>query len=263
MSKFYFLYDETPPTEETDENNTDTEDNVDVESLLSEDSKDKTFTQEDLNRIVSSERRKSDTQKKKLIGELEALKKSKNLTAQEAAQLNSQIDELKTSLMTKEQLAAENKKKMEAKHTAEIELLTKEKDSWKQRFTHSTIQRALIDGAVKAKAINPDQIIALLKDDTRVVEEKDDNGNGIGIFQPRVNVMEKDKEGGIKTLDLSVEEAITRMRDMPDNYGNLFKDLTAGGLGGTNQTAAGGSIIDAAKKSPEQYRAFRKQQRGN
>ena len=208
----------------------------------------KTYSQKELDEIVKRERKAFENRTKKTVEDLEKLKKSKNLTEQEKTDLQKKIEELNETLLTKEQLAQRERDRMSKQHKSELDNATKERDSWRERFNNSTILRAITDAAVAEDAFNPQHIIAILRQDSRLVEELDNEGNPTGNFVAKV----KFKDGS-DTLDLTIPEAVKRMRDLPESYGNLFKSTLNGGLG-----LEGGSgkrtNVDVRKMTPEQYR---------
>jgi len=210
----------------------------------------RTFTQEEVNKFLAEDRKKGQEKTQKLITELETLKKSKNLTEQEKATLQSRIEELNTQVMSKEQLLEKEKSKMTQEHQTQLQQERNEKELWRNRYNESTIVRSITDGAAKHEAFSPDQIIALLQPRTRLVEEVDGEGKGQGTFTPRVKFQDTDNDGKPTILDLSIEEAIKRMKELPEKYGNLFKSNLAGGLGGT------GGVGGAVKKDLSQIKTI-------
>lgn len=221
------------------------------------DPKNKSFTQAEVNEMLAKERKRSEERTKKTVEQLEHLKNSKNLSDSEKTTLQAKIDELQTSLMTKEELAKKNEEKLKNMHNKEIEKLTKEKEIWQERFTNSTILRSISDAAHENEAFNPHQVIALLRPMTTLKEKTDADGNPIGIFEPRVKYPDLDKEGKEVTLDLSVPEAVKRMKDTTDKYGNLFKSTAAGGLGMGQGVQGKTGPVDLKSMTPEQYKEYR------
>lgn len=214
----------------------------------------KSFTQEELNKILAIERKKTQDQTKKTIGELEALKQSKNLTEAEKKSLETKIEELNAQVTTKEELAKREKDKLTSQHQKEKDALTSERDTWRQRYTNETIDRSIIDAASAAGAISHEQIVALVKPITALKETEE----GSGIYAPRVKMVDTDKSGKPVTLDLTVSEAVKRMKDTPEKYGNLFKDTAAGGLG-ISVSGKSKSQADIKNMTPEEYKKWRKE----
>jgi len=80
----------------------------------------------------------------------------------------------------------------------------------------------------------------------------DDNGEPTGMLAPKVKFPDTDKDGKSVILDLTVTEAVKRMKELTDQYGNLFKGTAAGGIGGSTVPTTGGKI-DISKMSQEDY----------
>jgi len=208
-----------------------------------EGNKEKLLTQEEFNKALAEDRKKHKEQVDKHIKELEQLRKSQNLTAEEKKKLTAQIEELQQQVMTKEQLLEREKARLNTEHQGELKKEREEKENWKTRFTEATIVRSITDAAVTAEAFSPDQIVALLQNNTKLVEDTNEEGQGLGTFTPRVKFKDVTSDGKPTILDLSVPEAIKRMKDLPDKYGNLFKSNVTGGIGGTGSVGSN-KVID-------------------
>jgi hypothetical protein len=216
----------------------------------------KTFTQEDVNRMLAEDRRKHKAQVDKHVLELENLKKSKTLTDKEKETLTSRIDELQNSLLTKEQLSVKEQEKLKKQSEEIAQKLTSERDLWSKRYHDSTIKQAITSEAAKAEAFDPDSLIAMLGPHTRLAEVNDAEGNATGEFEPKVKFADVDKQNKPVMLDLTVPETVKRMKETP-KYGYLFKSTATGGLG-TGSGAGNRSDADVTKMSVEQYREHRK-----
>lgn len=227
----------------------------------------KTFTQDQVNGLLAEEKRKHQTTIAKQVADLEALRKAKGLTEKEREALAGRIEELNNSMLTKEQLAAKDRDKITKEYKEQLDGVTKERDTWATRYQDSTIQRAIVDASVMAEAFAPSQIVALLRPLTRLTEVVDGEGNPVpGEFIPKVKLSDLDKDGKPVTLDLTVAEALKRMKDRPSDFGNLFKSGVAGGIGGTSGSGIGGAGgagggAGQAPKDPEAYRKWREANR--
>lgn len=221
----------------------------------------KSFTQDEVNAMLARERKKVKEQTSKTVTELEQLKKAKGLTETEKATLQIKIDELQTSLMTKEELSKKEQDKIKNQHKKETDILSTDRDTWKDRFTTSQILQSITQAAAEHKAFSPNQIIALLKPMTSLKEVTTEDGTPTGVFQPRVKYPDTDKEGKEVTLDLTVPEAVKRMKETTDKYGNLFTETASGGLGMGAGTAPQGKP-DFKTMNMEQYKQARVKQLG-
>jgi hypothetical protein len=214
------------------------------------------FTQADVNRMLADNKRNLQKQVDTQVQELEKLKKQSGTTEQERERLAKQITTLNDTLLSKEELAAKETKRLQQEAQQNSDKLSKERDTWKSKFEVASITRAITDGAVTNEAFSPRQIVDLLKDKTRLVEVTNSEGNGTGEFIARVVIDDVDKENKPITLDLTVAEALKRMKERTDEFGNLFKSGVVGGLGGVGGKL-GGKDKDPADMTPAEYRDYR------
>lgn len=216
----------------------------------------KTFTQDDLNRILADEKRKTKTQLEKAHSELDALRSKSNLTAQEREELEQRMQSMQSEFMTKEELLKQDKDKKEKQFKQELELRTTEAATWKTRFANASITRAITDAAVKHQAFNPTQIVALIKEQTHLTEVLGEDGKPTGEFAVKAKVTKK-KDGKTITLDLDVADAVKELTEQ-DDFANLFKGTGTGG-GGTRNSGGGKlDAIEIARSDPAKYRELRK-----
>lgn len=209
--------------------------------------------QSKVNAILAEEKRKYQEQQRKMAQELENLKNSASLTAKEKEDLQARLDELNNSLLTKEELAKQERDKQEKKYQTDLTKVTQEMSTWRDRYTNESIVRSITDAASANDAWSTEPIVALLRPNTKLVEEKDDDGKPTGNLIPRVKFQGEDKEGKQVTLDLTVPEAVKQMKDLPNRYGNLFKSAASGGLGSAAGAASSGRLPDPRKMTMEEY----------
>jgi hypothetical protein len=216
-----------------------------------------TLSQKQLNAALADDRRRHKEQVDKTVQQLEDLKKSKTISDKERDSLQSRITELNDSMLTKEQLADKEKRTILEKHKTELDTTSKDRDNWKGLFNKEMVTRSIQDEAIKSEAFNPNQIVQLLQVNSRLVEVLDANGSPVpGQYQTKVQMADTDKEGKPVVLDLTVPEAIKRMKERVDEFGNLFKSGVSGGLG---QGGGGksGTQKDPRSMTPEEYRKWR------
>lgn len=207
----------------------------------------KTFTQEDVNKFLAEDRRKHGQRMQAMEAKLtEALSKSQ-MTDQERAELETTIDDLRKQFTTKEQQALTEAKKAEAAYKRQIEEWSQKATTYEKKYVDSSIHRSLVDAAASNDAFSADQIVALLKPFTKLVNDA-----------PVVDFQDRHAETGEPIIvQMSPTEAVKRMRDLPETYGNLFKSNVMNGLGANN--AGGHKKIDPSKLSYEQYAKLRKE----
>jgi hypothetical protein len=219
----------------------------------------KTFTQDEVNRMMAENKKNLQQTNQKLIADLEKMKEQTNLTQQQREQLETQIQELTTQFQTKEEMLKDSTKKMEERFNKEKNMLSSERDHWKTQFQTTEITRSIQDASTAAEAFNAQQIVDILYPKTRLVEEKVGDKSK---YVSKVKFPSTDASGNIVELDLTVPEAITKMKEDSARFGNLFKSGAAGGIGGQgNQlpTNAAGDA-DLSKMSFEQYQEWRKKE---
>jgi hypothetical protein len=196
-----------------------------------------TFGQKDVDRIVKHRLRKAEEEQKKLLGEMNALRARADLTKEERTDWEKRVEQLNNSLLSTEELAAKERKKAEEQHARVLQEKEEAVNLWKERYTHSTIQRSLTDAAIQHKSFYPEQIVQILDRNTRLVEELHD-GKPTGRLVPKVTFEDVDKEGKPVTLTLSPLEAVKRMTEV-GKYQNLFEGTGVGGVGGRNHPVGG------------------------
>jgi hypothetical protein len=257
FKKFYLLY-EGDDDSQNDDSNADDKNQDPNSNPEGGDPNKKTFTQDELNKILANDRRKNEEKAKKIIAELETIKQSKNLTEQEQAALSKRIEELNDQLLTKEQLAKKDREKLQKDYDSKLTNVTTERDTWKARFERALIINAIHKASEEHEAYDTSQIIGLVQAQMspRVVQEMDESGAPKDIFTPRVKLLDKDSKTGAEvTLDLTISEAVKRMKERPENF-NLFKATINGGLG--LGAGAGRSDSDAPPlKDAAAYRKWR------
>ena len=139
-------------------------------------------------------------------------------------------------------------------HASLLSAAEKKAQMWEDRYRTSIVKRSIADAAESGGAFNPSQIVTLLQDQTRLVDE--DGAENVVVEMPGEN----------EKLLLSPDEAIKRMQDQPDIYGNLFRSNVSTDVYTTtpSQTPAKDSLsndgqIDLKSLTPEQYRKLRKE----
>lgn len=209
----------------------------------------KSYTQEEVDQLIGNDRKRQEDKIREMISRTEALQKSQAATESQKAVLETQLEELRNSLLTDKELAEKEAKKRQVQHETDMKNLEMDRDTWKSRYQSETISRAIMDGAISAEAYNPRQIVALLGPSARLAPVLNESGQETGSFTVKVKF---DTSKG-KTLDVTVDEAIKAMLDEPDIYGNLFKSQLKSGLGGQG-TAPKPKVGDLKGMSAAEYR---------
>lgn len=223
----------------------------------------KVFTQEDVNKFLAEDRRKHTQKYEQLENAYKEALANQNLTADQRAQLENKLDELQKTFRSKEQQLEYEKKQWEEKYSKEVKEWQTKAESWEAKYKESVMTRSLQDAAIVHDAFNPSQIVALLRPMTKIVERLDDNGRGTGELVPMVDLTDIDAKTGEQIITRRTpEDAVKRMKELPEMFGNLFKANVISGVGAGSATGSanpGSGRVDPRKISIEQYMKLRKE----
>ena len=91
---------------------------------------------------------------------------------------------------------------------------------------------------MKHEAFNPAQIVTQLRPWTRVIEVMDEKtGKPTGKYKPVVDMPDVDATTNEQVImNRSPEEAVKRMKEMPEQWGNLFRSNVVSGIGSSSAT---------------------------
>jgi len=232
---------------------------IEAEKKAAEDEKNKkkSYTQDELNAIIKAERKTAEDKIKKQIELNESLQKSKSLTDVERTRLAEHNEQLKNELLSKEELAANERRKLAEQHQNDVKALSTDRDRWREQYNTAEITRGISDAGVKFKAVSNEQLAAIVRPWTSMAEEVDANGQGTGTYAPKVKYPTKDKDSKPITLELSIGDTVKLMQETPERFGNLFESGLKAGLGmdgGTGRRTA----QDIRTMSPEAYQKARR-----
>jgi hypothetical protein len=203
----------------------------------------KTFTQEDVNRIVAADRRKLEEALKKTEKQYQDLLASQSLTEQERKALQANLEMVQGQLRSKEEQLLLEKKQVEEAYAGKLQEMEKKATHFETLYRDSTIERALQDAAMKQEAWSSSQVVALLRGQTKMLEETDPKtGKLTGRYKPVVEMQALNTTTGeMETKTYTPEDAVKKMKDTPDVWGNLFKSGVVSGIGAG--TATGGLTL--------------------
>jgi len=213
-----------------------------------------------VNDLISKEKKAYEGKLKRAIDEVNALKTKSTLTQQERDELDKRMTQLNETMLTKEELHKKQVDELQESLKNETTRLSKERDAWQQRFTGHLIKSTIVDEAARAKAYNPNQLVAILNPQTTLIEELE-GGKPTGTLVPVVKFNDKDKDGKPVSLQLSVPDAVKRMTKLPE-FANLFNQGGVGGMGAGGAGGQGGgdkSTLSTVATDPAAYRTARKQ----
>lgn len=221
------------------------------------------FTQEDVNKFLAEDRRKHQEKYTKLEASFQSIMQNKGLADAERAKAAAELEDLQKSFRTREQQMEFDKKQAVAKYESELGEWKQKAGKWEVMYKDQVIETSLQSAAIGGDAFNASQIVGLLRPITELRPELDKEGRETGRLVPMIDFPDVDEKTGdpIKTLR-TPQDAVKRMKDLPQQFGNLFKSNVVSGVGagtaaGTGVPASG--TVDARKLTPEQYRKIREE----
>lgn len=217
------------------------------------------LTQKQLNDLLAGEKRKALEQNKKTVEELEKVKQTAGLSAQQVQDLTGQIAELEKTYMSQAELAKRDAEKQQKEYSSKLEHESKRATDNEARFKNLLIKNAITSASVVNEAYNPEQMLTQLSGMAKVVPIVQD-GKETGDFEVKIAFPDKTKDGQPVLLELTADETLKRMKEIPERYGNLFKSGVSGGVGGNNNGPTGGTgnDLNTITGDPETYRKNRK-----
>ncbi len=229
--------------------------------------------QKKFNEALAADRRKQEVKYRQAQEALQKTEKqykdllsSQSLTEQERKALQANLEVVQGQLRSKEEQLQLEKKQIEETYAGKLQEMERKATHFETLYRDSTVERALQDAAVKHEAWSPSQIVTQLRSQTKMLEETDPKtGKLTGKYRPMVEMLTLNTTTGeMESKAYTPEDAVKRMKDDKDTWGNLFKSGVVSGIGAG--TATGGLTpgqsgrLDAAairKLTPAQYREIR------
>lgn len=224
----------------------------------------KTFTQEDLNKFLADDRRKTETKFKaeltKAEKRYEELISNKNLDETERAKLQENLEDVRKQLRTKEQQIAHEKKQIEEQYSGRLKEAESKASQWESQYREEKITRAIVDAAAAEDAFRPEQIVRELLGMTKLADEIDEiTKKPTGKHKVVVDFPDVSEGGDPIMTQRTPQEAVKRMKELSTLYGNLFKSGVVGGIGGAAGAPGNQGRVDVSKLTTEQYIKLRKE----
>lgn len=215
------------------------------------DGDDRKFTQDELNKILAEDKRRHQSQYKKVEQQYQELLKKNNLSREERERLEENLEDVRKQLRTKEEQAKHEKKQLEDQYQQRIAELEQRAQTAETRYVDNLVTRSLQDAAVSGDAFSPSQVVTLLKPLVKMVDDK-----------PMVDFPDVSSDTGEQIVtQMTPEEAVARMKQLPEMYGNLFKSNVVSGIGGASHTGGipGNGQVDPRKLNMDQYIKLRRE----
>jgi len=211
----------------------------------------KTFTQEQVNKMLAEDKRKHKLQLEKTEKQLNEILESKNLSETERSKAEEAREDILKQLRTREEQAREDKKKLAGEYEIRLTAAEKRAVEAEKKYEESTIARSLQDAAVANDAFNPSILVTYLRGDAKL----DAVGN------PMIKVTVTKEDGTTEEGLMTPMDAVARMKNDPDHFGGMFKSNIVSGVGGNSGGPNGGKNgkVNVKKLSTEEYMRLRKE----
>lgn len=218
----------------------------------------RTFTQDQVNAFLKTEKEKARAEREKTIKELETLQSTVQMTEQQKAAMEQQIETLRNANLTAEEQARRAKEKLETDYNTKLQATEAEKNQWASDYQNLKIGYEINSAATTNGVLDNSVrfVEALLRPQTRLVPDVGDDGKPTGTHTAKVRFQDVDKGGKPIVVDYTIPEAVKRMKEKPEEYGNLFRATTTGGTGTVSGTP--GRKPNVATMSMDEYMAARK-----
>jgi len=222
----------------------------------------KTFTQDELNKVLAEDRRKHQTKLQEVETKLKAALDSNTLTEKDRKALQENLETVQGQLRSKEEQLALEKKQLQEQYAVQLKEAHEKAAFFETLYRDSTVERALTDAAVKNEAFSPSQLVTQLRPLTKLVPEMDPKtAKPTGKFRPMVEMQTVNQTTGeMETKAYTPEDAVKKMKDDPTNRGNMFRSGVVSGIGSSSAPGglkSGNGQIDLRKITPQQYLEIR------
>lgn len=222
------------------------------------------FDQEEVNKINKEERLKRETAEKQieeagteretLLGQIETMKKTAQLTDEQKTQYDKEIEDLRQKGLTDAQKQEETITTLRGQVKQSEVNSAKEISDWQdlhhKMLVTNEIMRNLGDTEDHTAARQNDPLVALLS--PKIVVEKSD-----GKYLPMVKDFPvKNEKGELENKDISISQAITGLFNT-EQYRYLFNEKGKSGTGGgQGEGGEGDGDISNPNKPPEDVKRY-------
>ena len=228
---------------------------------VSNDLDQESYTPDQVKEMLEAERAAQQQQYNELKTHLDELKSSLNMTEEQKQAFEKKVRDVENRRMTTEQKYQRDLESLQERLDQTEQSLKSESEKWRNLFEEEKIRTTIFSAATspETEAYNPEQIYDILRPKTKVADDLDDQGNATGNKKVLVTFQDRDKDGNPSEVDLTPHEALKRMNEMPEKYGNLFKQNVESGAGLTRSRGSSGKPGLVVDQGSEAYRQSREQ----
>lgn len=221
----------------------------------------KFYTDDQINDIVVKRSSKARKAQQAALEQLEALRETVNMSEAEKEKLEEQIDTLRKQTLTAEEIAKREAKKAKDLYENQLTQAQESAKTWEQRHNELKINYEINSAAQKHGVLNPSIpfLEAFLRNKVSLKPTTDEESGKIQGFETLVDFNDQGADGKPIDVQLSVDETVKRMKELPEVYGHLFQSGGSGGLGGSSGTPGGTKGGFRPGMTQEEYMKARKE----
>ena len=223
--------------------------------------KEKSFNEEEVNKIVAKRTEKARNAQKKALERMQQLELSVKMTEEERETLRSEIEELQQSTLSATEISKREVKKTQEKYDTALGESKKEADEWKNRFNDLKINYEIISSANEHGVLEAQIpfLEAFLRPNTKLVDDTNEDGELTGKHISQVVFQDSDEDGNSIDVQMTIDKTVARMHELPDKYGHLFESHIKGGTGTTTGKANRGPGKDLKNLTQAEFMKIRKE----
>lgn len=213
------------------------------------------FSQADVDKMIGQRlakekeaHTKAVEEKKQLVTQLEDLRATQGLSEADKASLTTRIDELTSSLQTKEEQQQGELTRVKREYETQVETYKSDATRFKTLFEQQSIGNSLASAAAAEGALNTQQIQAMFAGSVSLVQDRDPESNELlETFTPTLKFVGLDNKKKPAQMELPVAEAMKKIREDGLNS-NLFKghQVSGGGVNPVTRNADGSPKLTAS-----------------
>lgn len=200
----------------------------------------KFMTQKEIDAVVLKRTEKARKQGKDHLKRLEQLQKSLTLTEEQKESLEVEIDAMRKQVLTAEELRKREEKRAKDTYESRLVEAQEQAQTWKSKYNDLKINYEVTDSATK-HGVLPQSLPFLssfLRPQIKLAEQKDEETGNVDGYVAMVDFSDQGVDGRPIKTQMTVEDTIKRMKELPDQYGHLFT-APPGGVGGSSGRPSG------------------------
>ena len=221
----------------------------------------KTFNQTQVNDVVEKRVAKMKAENRQMLQKFESLQANMQTNSEGREAMETELEELRQRTLSQDEIQKREAKKAQDKYSKDLEVAQASAKTWQNDYNDLRISNEITSASAGTKVLKQSygMVESFLRPNTKLVELRDENGDPTGSYEGVVDFADNDDDGKPIVVQMSIPQAIKRMSDLPDKYGNLFEGQKIGGTGTNSGSGTPGSKADPSKMSTEDYLKFRKE----